>query len=71
MARFSENLDAEEAIQSLDIPVINAGLGAKEHPQALLDAFTIQEFRGKVEGEKVLMVGDVLHSRVAIQTFVS
>ncbi len=48
------------------IPVINAGLGAREHPtQALVDAFTIQEKRGKVKDEKVLIVGDVLHSRVA------
>lgn len=66
VARFNEDLDAEEAIQSMTIPVINAGLGAKEHPtQALLDAFTILENRGQVEGERVLMVGDVLHSRVA------
>ena len=57
---------AESFLRSCPIPVINAGLGTMEHPtQALVDAFTIQEKRGKVEGEKVLIVGDVLHSRVA------
>jgi aspartate carbamoyltransferase catalytic subunit len=66
IARFNEDVDAEEAIKESKIPVINAGIGAKEHPtQALLDAFTIIEQRGQIEGEKVLMVGDVLHSRVA------
>ena len=49
-----------------DIPVINAGFGSYEHPtQALVDAFTIQEARGKIQGEKVLILGDVLHSRVS------
>ena len=48
------------------IPVVNAGFGSYEHPtQALIDAFTIQEARGRIEGEKVLIVGDVLHSRVS------
>src|SRR5690606_14314364 len=47
-------------------PIINGGIGTEEHPtQALLDAFTILESRGKVKGERVLIVGDVLHSRVA------
>jgi len=46
--------------------VINAGDGAHEHPtQALLDAFTILEKKGKIEGLKILIVGDILHSRVA------
>lgn len=51
-----------------DIKVINAGSGVSEHPtQALLDAFTILEKRGaqSLKGEKILIVGDVLHSRVA------
>ena len=48
------------------IPMINAGIGSYEHPtQALIDAFTIQEARGKIKGEKVLILGDVLHSRVS------
>lgn len=47
--------------------VINAGDGTHEHPtQALLDAYSIRENLGKVEGKKVLIVGDILHSRVAL-----
>lgn len=46
--------------------VINAGDGINEHPtQALLDIYTIKEKKGKLEGLKVLIVGDILHSRVA------
>lgn len=46
--------------------VINAGDGCREHPsQALLDMFTLQEKFGRIEGLKVGIVGDVLHSRVA------
>ncbi len=46
--------------------VINAGDGAHEHPtQALLDAFTIREKRGKIEGLNVTILGDILYSRVA------
>lgn len=50
----------------LPIPVINAGDGAHEHPtQALLDAFTIQERKGTLQGLKVAIIGDITHSRVA------
>lgn len=50
----------------LDSSIINAGDGAHEHPtQGLLDTFTILEKRGKIEGLKVLIVGDILFSRVA------
>ena len=46
--------------------VINAGDGAHEHPtQALLDLFTIREHKGRISGLKVVIVGDILHSRVA------
>jgi aspartate carbamoyltransferase catalytic subunit len=46
--------------------VINAGDGAHEHPtQALLDVFTILESKGRVEGLKVTILGDILYSRVA------
>src|SRR5947207_12108430 len=46
--------------------VVNAGDGAHEHPtQALLDAFTIRERKGKIEGLNVTILGDVLYSRVA------
>ena len=47
--------------------IINAGDGAHEHPtQALLDAFSIREKYGQVEGKKVAIIGDILHSRVAL-----
>ena len=47
--------------------IINAGDGTHEHPtQALLDAFSIREKLGNVAGKKVVIVGDILHSRVAI-----
>lgn len=47
--------------------IVNAGDGAHEHPtQALLDAFSIRRKLGDVEGKKVVIVGDILHSRVAI-----
>lgn len=47
--------------------IINAGDGAHEHPtQALLDAYSIQEKLGTVKGKKIVIVGDILHSRVAL-----
>lgn len=47
--------------------IVNAGDGAHEHPtQALLDAFSIREKLGDVAGKKVVIVGDILHSRVAL-----
>jgi aspartate carbamoyltransferase catalytic subunit len=47
--------------------IINAGDGAHEHPtQALLDAYSIRENLGDVAGKKVVIVGDILHSRVAL-----
>ncbi len=53
--------------ERIDAKVINAGDGTHEHPtQALLDAFSIRERLGKVEGKKVVIVGDILHSRVAL-----
>lgn len=53
--------------RNIDAKVINAGDGAHEHPtQALLDAFSIREKYGKVEGLKVAIIGDILHSRVAL-----
>lgn len=66
VVRYNTNHDADNVIKDLPCPVISGGIGSSEHPtQALLDAFTIKEFRGNVRGEKVLIVGDVLHSRVA------
>ncbi len=47
--------------------IINAGDGTHEHPtQALLDAFSIREKLGGVEGKKVVIIGDIMHSRVAL-----
>jgi aspartate carbamoyltransferase catalytic subunit len=47
--------------------IINAGDGINEHPtQALLDAFSIKERLGSLEGKKILIVGDIMHSRVAL-----
>jgi aspartate carbamoyltransferase catalytic subunit len=47
--------------------IINAGDGAHEHPtQALLDAFSIKEKLGDLKGKKIVIVGDILHSRVAL-----
>ncbi|MDY8135761.1 aspartate carbamoyltransferase catalytic subunit [Aquimarina sp. 2201CG5-10] len=47
--------------------IVNAGDGAHEHPtQALLDSYSIRERLGGVEGKKVVIVGDILHSRVAL-----
>jgi aspartate carbamoyltransferase catalytic subunit len=66
VVRYNTNFDADVAVRDLPCPVINGGIGTAEHPtQALLDAYTINEQRGQVKGEKILIVGDVLHSRVA------
>ena len=47
--------------------IVNAGDGTHEHPtQALLDTFSIREKLGSVEGKKVAIIGDILHSRVAL-----
>ena len=51
----------------VDASIINAGDGAHEHPtQALLDSYSIRERLGGVGGKKVVIVGDILHSRVAL-----
>lgn len=53
--------------QNINASVVNAGDGAHEHPtQALLDSFTIREKLGDVGGKKIVIVGDILHSRVAL-----
>ncbi|MEJ6583634.1 MAG: aspartate carbamoyltransferase catalytic subunit [Crocinitomicaceae bacterium] len=53
--------------ERVDACVINAGDGTHEHPtQALLDAYSIRAKLGSVEGKKVVIVGDILHSRVAL-----
>lgn len=53
--------------KKVNAKIINAGDGAHEHPtQALLDAFSIKEKLGDLKGKKVVIVGDILHSRVAL-----
>jgi aspartate carbamoyltransferase catalytic subunit len=53
--------------QNVKACIINAGDGAHEHPtQALLDSYTIREKLGELAGKKVVIVGDILHSRVAL-----
>ena len=58
---------AEFLQNNIDAQIINAGDGINEHPtQALLDAFSIREKLGTVSGKKIVIVGDILHSRVAL-----
>ncbi|MCZ8089012.1 MAG: aspartate carbamoyltransferase catalytic subunit [Flavobacterium sp.] len=53
--------------KNVNASIVNAGDGAHEHPtQALLDSFSIREKLGEVAGKKVVIVGDILHSRVAL-----
>jgi aspartate carbamoyltransferase catalytic subunit len=53
--------------QNVKASIVNAGDGAHEHPtQALLDSYSIREKLGDVTGKKVVIVGDILHSRVAL-----
>jgi aspartate carbamoyltransferase catalytic subunit len=64
--RHSSSGAAEFAAQRLEVPVINAGDGTHEHPtQALLDALTIRDRKGRLDGWNVTILGDILHSRVA------
>ncbi|WP_309380019.1 aspartate carbamoyltransferase catalytic subunit [Cerasicoccus frondis] len=65
--RHSAAGSARYLSRQIDIPVINAGDGAHEHPtQALLDTFTLREKLGKdLTGKKVTILGDILFSRVA------
>lgn len=53
--------------ENVDSRIVNAGDGAHEHPtQALLDSYSIREQLGAVKGKKVVIVGDITHSRVAL-----
>lgn len=62
--RHPEVGSAQMAADYADVPVLNAGDGAGEHPtQALLDLFTIREELGRVEGLKIVMVGDLRYGR--------
>ena len=64
--RHSSSGSAEYLARSIKAGVINAGDGIHEHPtQGLLDIFTMREKKKKIEGLKVCLIGDILHSRVA------
>lgn len=53
--------------QHIPAAIVNAGDGINEHPtQALLDAFSMQEKLGKLEGKRIAIIGDIMHSRVAL-----
>ncbi len=64
--RHSQALSPVLVESETQLPVINAGDGSHQHPtQALLDAFTIARHLGDLKGKRILIVGDILHSRVA------
>ncbi len=66
VVRHSMSGAAHHLARMGNAPIVNAGDGSHEHPtQALLDALTIREHKGRIEGLKVAIIGDVLHSRVA------
>ena len=56
--------------RNVDAKIVNAGDGAHEHPtQSLLDSYSIRERLGEVKGKKIVIIGDILHSRVALSNF--
>lgn len=64
--RHSSSGAAEFISRRVEVPVINAGDGTHEHPtQGLLDALTIRGRRGQLDGCRITITGDILHSRVA------
>lgn len=64
--RHSSSGAPEMVAERLEIPVLNAGDGTHEHPtQGLLDALTIRDRKGTLEGWNITILGDILHSRVA------
>ncbi|MBE7414930.1 MAG: aspartate carbamoyltransferase catalytic subunit [Deltaproteobacteria bacterium] len=66
VVRHSSSGTPEMLSRYLSCPVVNAGDGAHEHPsQALLDMLTVRERKGAIEGLKVSIIGDIVHSRVA------
>lgn len=68
--RYGHDLELGTLLPKLSLPVISAGTGMIAHPtQALLDAYTIQKQMAGVKGRRVLIVGDVRHSRVARSNF--
>ncbi|NLY56552.1 MAG: aspartate carbamoyltransferase catalytic subunit [Firmicutes bacterium] len=65
--RHKENGIVHSLASLVDVPLINAGTGTTEHPtQCLLDLYTISQHFGTVKGITVAIIGDILHSRVAM-----
>lgn len=70
VVRYGNSQELDQLLPTLEIPVINAGSGTLAHPtQGLLDAYTLRSEWGDLHGKKVLIFGDVLHSRVARSNF--
>jgi aspartate carbamoyltransferase catalytic subunit len=70
VVRCADDLDLYAIAEKVKVPVINAGWGIKGHPtQALLDTYTLWETFPKLSGKKLLMIGDIRHSRVAASHF--
>jgi aspartate carbamoyltransferase catalytic subunit len=68
--RCGDDVNLEEINQMISVPIVNAGWGTQGHPtQALLDTYTLYSKFKKLKGLKVLVVGDVKHSRVASSNF--
>ncbi|MNJ92485.1 Aspartate carbamoyltransferase [compost metagenome] len=68
--RSGEDLDFNALAKKTSLPILNAGWGKRGHPtQALLDVFTIRKKLGSCENQRLLIVGDVRHSRVAASHF--
>lgn len=64
--RCKDDLDLADLSRRTGIPILNGGWGLRGHPtQALLDAYAIRRKRGTCRGQRVLLIGDIRHSRVA------
>lgn len=70
VVRYGNSVELDQLLPTLSIPVINAGSGTLAHPtQGLLDAYTLRAEWGELTGKKILIFGDILHSRVARSGF--
>ena len=64
--RHFENDSSERAVKVATVPIINAGAGGGEHPtQGLLDIYTIREYKGKIDGTRIAIMGDLKYGRTA------